>query len=211
MVLAVSAGGNSGSSDSSVSTPLSAVTAPGTAIGGSFGLDDQESGGSVAQGRELPHVLSTPIEKGPPLRSELGLDISPPVTANVPVSQHGGEKKEKKERIKTLVGQTPIADWYSKSASSSVVDLPVPGNNLQHELEAGISEGLGHAEINDDDEEDEYDVEARRRTVMGRSRGISVSSQYSMNHLGLDDDEFGAEDDWTKTVLLAADFDLGRA
>jgi hypothetical protein len=177
----VLAGGSPGpyscSSDSSVSTPNSAVTAPGTATS-AFG-----------SGVELPPALDAPFEEGPSLRSELGLDESPPVTAKPP------KPERKKERVQTMLG-TPIADWYStKSAASSVSDLH--------------SASSQPCTI-DEDYDEEHDVEARRRTVLGRARNGS-SSQLSMNHLGLDDGEL-AEEDWTRSVLLAAgaEFGLGR-
>lgn len=208
MVLASawSVDGQSGSSGSSVSTPISAVTAPATAVG---------SAGAGSSMLELPPVLDTPIEEGPSLRLELGLGESPPGTATAPGQQQqgaeeeAGKGKEKKERIKTMVGQTPIADWYStKSAASSVVDLPTPPP--QHKPSPDAIAGLRGLDSADDEDDgdDEDDFEARRRTVMGRGRGASVSSQLSMNHLGLEDEELGGEEDWTSSVLLAAEFEL---
>ncbi|KXN90808.1 Rho GTPase-activating protein gacZ [Leucoagaricus sp. SymC.cos] len=179
----------SGSSDSSVSTPLSAVTAPGTGMGS----------GPSSSVTDLPPLLDASFEEGPSLRKELGLEESPPGTATSAEQQQ--REKVKKERVKTMVGQTPIADWYStKSAASSVADLRFTGSSKHVIDERGFD---------DDDEEYGYDVEARRRTVMGRQRGASASSQVSLNHLGLDDNELGAEEDWTRSVLLAADVELG--
>lgn len=189
MILAsgsVGGGDGSCSSDSSVSTPVSAVTAPGTAMSNSL-----RTSTSVL---ELPPALDASFEEGPSLRKQLGLEESPPGTAKPAQPQ----QKEKIERVKTMIGQTPIADWYSlKSAASSVSDLQ--SVNRQHAVEEGSSY------------EEDYDVEARRRTVIGRIRGSAISSQVSLNHLGMDDDDL-AEEDWTSSVLLAADveFGLGR-
>lgn len=197
--LALASGGEgSGSSDSSVSTPISAVTAPGTVVGSVWGGSAGGPGSSVL---ELPPVLDTPIEEGPSLRLELGLDVSPPSTAgrSSPGQQQQQQQKQRqedvkgKERVKTMVGKTPIADWYG--AASSVVDLHMPGT---------------HRDLVEDDDEDEDEgenVEVRRRTVMGRNKPPSFSSQMSMNHLGLDDDELGGDVDWTKSVLM--DLELG--
>ncbi|KAJ3556702.1 hypothetical protein NP233_g11918 [Leucocoprinus birnbaumii] len=130
-------GEGSGSSDSSVSTPVSAVTAPGTAM-------------STRSGFELPPVLNASFEEGPSLRHELGLDESPPGTATL--AQQQKDLKKKKERVKTMVGQTPIADWYStKSAASSVSDLPLPQQEHHHVVE------------DEADYEEDYDVEAEKK------------------------------------------------
>jgi hypothetical protein len=107
----------------------------------------------------------------------------------------------------TVAGQTPIADWYStKSVASSVNDLQL------HQTGLGVMEGddgdKGEEEEEDDSDDDD-DVRARRRTVMGRGRCYPISSQLSLNHFGMNDNELGTEEDWTRSVLLAADMDFG--
>ena len=161
------------SSDSSVSTPVSAVTAPGASMG-SF----KKSTSTL----NLPPVLDASFEEEPPLRQDLGLEVSPPSTAKPPQAQ-------KKERVKTMVGQTPIADWYStKNAASSVSDLTF----VRRQQEGSR-------------DEEGFDVDIKR-TVIESARSSSVSSKTSLNHLGVYDDD--SVEDWTRSVLLAADVEL---
>ncbi|KAF9010702.1 hypothetical protein BDQ17DRAFT_1322496 [Cyathus striatus] len=141
-------------SDSSVSTPLSVVTAP--------------LASSVSN---LPPVLDTPIE-GSSLALELGISISPPSTASTTDQRdHTVMDADPPESLKP--GQTPIADKYTSSPASSQVSLAYPASQL-------------------------------RPTPIVRGRGASISSTASSNHLGvLDNDD--SDEDWTRSVLLAAD------
>jgi hypothetical protein len=147
---------------------------------------------------------------------ELGLDVSPPGTAGLDDGQHqkkemgGGVKgKERAERVKTMVGKTPIADRFG---STSVLDLRIPQqewSNSDGGDDDDDSGGSGSGEEDDDDDDDEGDddgVKTRRRTILGRGRAASFSSQSSsINHLGLLDDS--RDEDWTRSVLL--DLDIG--
>ena len=179
MILAT--GGGSCSSDSSVSTPVSAVTAPGTAMS-----DSKMSPSKL----NLPSVLDARSEGELSLGQDLGLlKTSLPGTAKL-------SKAQKQERVKTMVGQTPIADWYStRSAASSVSDLTFAGSQL---VEGGSR-----------DEEDDFDVDMRRMVVIERGRSGSVSSKTLLNHLGVYDDDDDSAEEWTRSVLLAADVELG--
>ena len=170
-------GGGSCSSDSSVSTPVSAVTAPGTA------MSDSKMSPS------MPSALDASSEGELSLGQDLGLlkTSSPPGTAKP-------SKAQKQERVKTMVGQTPIADWYStRSAASSVSDLTFSGRPQ-------VVEGGNR------DEGDDFDVGVKRRVAIERGRGGSVSSKTLLNHLGVYDDDSAEE--WTRSVLLAADVDV---
>ncbi|KAF8893396.1 hypothetical protein BD779DRAFT_1047478 [Infundibulicybe gibba] len=147
-------------SDSSVSTPISAVTAP------------------QASTFTLPPVLDTPIQSSP-LHLGLGIDLD----SAPPTGTQASFRSEALVAVSTdpqvLPGETPIADKYH-SAASSASSLVSP------ELKSHL-----------------------RPYLTARSRQASVSSIASSNHLGLLDDE--PEEDWTQSVLLAADAEGGWA
>jgi len=138
----------------------------------------------------LPSVLDARSEGELSLGQDSGLlKTSLPGTAKL-------SKAQKQERVKTMVGQTPIADWYStRSAASSVSDLTFAGSQL---VEGGSR-----------DEEDDFDVDMRRMVVIERGRSGSVSSKTLLNHLGVYDDDDDSAEEWTRSVLLAADVELG--
>lgn len=100
-------------SESSVSTPLSAVTA------------------SQGSSSNLPPTLDTPIE-GPSLQFGLDFDISPLPTATIPAqisvaAKDGGDYSSPSV---TSVSQTPIADWYrSPSAAKSRPPMASQGSS----------------------------------------------------------------------------------
>ncbi|PFH53741.1 hypothetical protein AMATHDRAFT_54224 [Amanita thiersii Skay4041] len=156
-------------SDSSASTPQSAVTAP---------------QGSMYV---LPPVLNTPIENSP-LSLGMSLQITPPDTATLGIENHYKDDNDRQdslvieEAIKS--GKTPIADRYCPSpASSSLLSLNSPSvisANTYHS---------GHL----------------RLIPKQRPRGISSSSNSSSNHIGLLDEDLDSEEDWTRSVLMAAD------
>ena len=54
-------------------------------------------------------------------------------------------------------------------------------------------------------DEEGFDVDIKR-TVIESARSSSVSSKTSLNHLGVYDDD--SVEDWTRSVLLAADVEL---
>ncbi|TFK44206.1 hypothetical protein BDQ12DRAFT_717378 [Crucibulum laeve] len=153
---------NRAASDSSVSTPISAVTAPQSSL------------------PHLPPVLDTPIE-GSSLGFELGLEVSPPSTSSSDRNQgtEGDTIDRETTSLSIKVGQTPIADQYrfpsAASSQTSLVSVSQPG------------------------------VSQLRPNPIVRGRGASVSSTASSNHLGLLDDADSEEEDWTNSVLLAAD------
>jgi len=159
---------------------VSAVTAPGTAMS-----DSKMSPSKL----NLPSALDARSEGELSLGQDLGLlKTSLPGTAKL-------TKAQKQERVKTMVGQTPIADWYStRSAASSVSDLTFAGS--QQVVEGGSR-----------DEEDDFDVDMKRTVVI--ERGRSVSSKTLLNHLGVYDDDDDSAEEWTRSVLLAADMELG--
>ncbi|KAJ7497266.1 hypothetical protein FB451DRAFT_1075792 [Mycena latifolia] len=144
-------------SDSSLSTPVSAVTAP--------------QGSSLT----LPPVLDTPIESSS-LRLTLGIDAESPDPSL--------EAENEAEKISPLVaseaeshlpvpGQTPIADWY-RSPSNSTLAV----NHLRLHPTRKVSKA-------------------------------SIASSTSSNRLGILDAD-GNEEDWTQSVLLAADVDWAK-
>lgn len=150
-------------SDSSVSTPASAVTAPQSAS-------------------ELPPVLDTPIESSS-LHLGLGLDGDSPE----PDRLMHEKRRDTAETVKQPVinvdvaprAQTPISDWYRSPAQSKST----------HSL---ILDGL---------------APHLRPEPTRKSSKTSIASTASSNHLGLLDRDEEAEEDWTQSVLLAADVD----
>ncbi|KAJ7287564.1 hypothetical protein C8J57DRAFT_1284294 [Mycena rebaudengoi] len=142
-------------SDSSLSTPVSAVTAP--------------QGSSLT----LPPVLNTPIESSR-LRLDLGLEVDSP-NSSPKLEQETPDSPSSDESLPIPApGQTPIADWYRTPASSSVAV-----NHLRPHP---------------------------TRNFTRKASQASIGSTTSSNRLGiLDGDE--NEENWTKTVLLAADVD----
>ncbi|KAF7298216.1 Rho-GAP domain-containing protein [Mycena chlorophos] len=134
-------------SDSSLSTPVTAVTAP--------------QGSPL----NLPPVLDTPIES-PSLRDGLGLAPHSPEADDA--AEESPEDDEDSAPLPVL-GQTPIADFYQTPASSSSAV-----NHLRPHPTRKISKA-------------------------------SISSTTS-NRLGILEGD-GDGEDWTKTVLLAADVD----
>ncbi|KAJ7647362.1 hypothetical protein FB45DRAFT_893241 [Roridomyces roridus] len=139
-------------SDSSLSTPISAVTAQGSPL-------------------RDPPVLDTAIET-----SRLGLidDLSPEADKDKPPSDAEEEEEEEKEEVSVPPpGQTPIADWFR---SPSTVEV----NHLRPQI---------------------------GRMLRQASKGsmLSTTSSNLLEVLDADDEE-----DWTQSVLLAADVDWAK-
>ncbi|SJK97240.1 uncharacterized protein ARMOST_00491 [Armillaria ostoyae] len=157
-------------SDSSISTPTSAVTAPQSST------------------QMLPHVLDTAIESSA-LRRDLGLEESPslrsPESPDSPGSTGeatGTDLPDEPSPLTVRPGITPIADHY-RSLSSATLPLSSPDQQRPSHLRP-------------------------RRTLRNRSASkTSFLSNASSNHLGLLDDE--DKEDWTQSVLMAADADGG--
>ncbi|KAJ7462257.1 RhoGAP-domain-containing protein [Mycena galericulata] len=140
-------------SDSSLSTPVSAVTAP--------------QGSPV----NLPPVLDTPIESSP-LRLSLGIDVdSPDLSPEAEKLESSGDPEPEVQLPSP--GQTPIADWY-RSPSTSTLSV----NHLRPHPTRKISKA-------------------------------SIASTTSSNRLGILDPDDN-EEDWTQSVLLAADVDWSK-
>lgn len=139
-------------SDTSLSTPVTAVTAP----------DGSPS--------HFPPVLDTPIESSS-LRLALGIEDSPeaPQEGQERGPAEGAEPSELEPPLPVL-GQTPIADWYRAPSSSSLAV-----NHLRPHPTRKISKA-------------------------------SIASTASSNRLGILDPDDN-EEDWTQSVLLAADVD----
>ncbi|KAJ6475337.1 RhoGAP-domain-containing protein [Mycena vitilis] len=139
-------------SESSLSTPVSAVTA-------------QEGSSS-----NLPPVLDTSIESSR-LRLNLGIDVdSPDLSPETEKRESSTAETPEPESPLPVPGQTPIADWYRAPSSSSLAV-----NHLRPHPTRKISKA-------------------------------SVASTTSSNRLGILDGDDN-EEDWTQSVLLAADLD----
>lgn len=151
-------------SESSVSTPISAVTAP----------------------QYSTYTLDTPIESSP-LRLGLGLDMentSPRRDDDIDVETASVtvEDAEDDTSASYFPGETPIADRYRSGPNST---LSLAGTTS--------TPPVSHLRL--------------RPTLRTRSSSkASFLSTASSNHLGLLDDE--DEEDWTKSVLMAADFNI---
>lgn len=143
-------------SDSSVSTPISAVTAPQSSFPG--------SGSST----NLPHVIDTPIDESA-LSLSLGFDISPPATATSLDKQAG-----------------PTTKAVNLTASSKV-DMPEI-KPLSINPKRTIKPGENHLR------------------PKASTSNMSVASTASSHRLSLfEDDEGERMENWTQSVLLAAD------
>ncbi|KAG6861917.1 hypothetical protein C0995_009867 [Termitomyces sp. Mi166 len=191
-------------SESSVSTPLSTTTAPQA---------------STATLPKLPPKLDTPIES-PALRIGMGFVIDsvelpsiplepehqveqvkqPSVILSrpipmLPVAAHPTTPSQSSSLGSSIVrpGSTPIADRYHRPASPSPSLVLGPSKSYSSQvtpLEYTTSSAFNHL----------------RSGPVPRSRGLSTSSSTSSNHLGLLDEDIEQED-WSKSVLLAADVD----
>ncbi|KAI5825666.1 RhoGAP-domain-containing protein [Schizophyllum commune Tattone D] len=131
--------------------------------------------------QEAPPVLDTELPSSP-LRLGMGLDPeSPKKSSDIPREQ--GLRLEEHPPIPATPppGETPIADKYSSSASSST-----------HSLSATAQSPPSHL---------------RTKPTLRSQRNPSTSSQ---NHLGpgLLDDEH--EEDWTQSVLLASGWNVQK-
>lgn len=147
-------------SDSSISTPISAVTAP-----------------QSHSPKPLP-VLDTTIESSS-LRLSMGLDASPPSETLEHQIEHTNSPEVLNDApsLSTRSGPTPIADHY-RSVSTATLPILSPGEQPSH----------------------------LRPKPTRNASNASVLSTASSNHLGiLDDDE--DHEDWTQSVLMAADAD----
>jgi len=175
-------------SDSSVSTPQSAVTAPQSST------------------FTLPPQLDTPIENSS-LDMGLGLEgLDSPPDVDQPAQDEGEDHPRTsmspqpphvrlRESISTSSlssslapgqGQTPIADRFGRS--------PSPGAKSTLSL------------VSPPDESETPSIASHLRPYPARARAASSSSSIaSSNHLGILDDE--EREDWTASVLMAADVD----
>ncbi|KAF9479053.1 hypothetical protein BDN70DRAFT_932896 [Pholiota conissans] len=161
--------GSRSGSDSSVSTPSSAVTAP------------QSSVSTTPSTALLPPVLDTPIEDGA-LRLGLGFDISPPDTATLVDSQADNTRR---------VGEGPSdINLQNSPYNTTISTSPGTIQRVQLSSKRTIKPGENHLRH------------------QASSSNLSIVSTASSHHLSLfeDDDQENVED-WTQSVLLAADMD----
>lgn len=157
------------SSDSSVSTPNSAVTAPQSST------------------FTLPSKIDTPLHNSP-LKIELGINVTPSTppperegASSAPALSIDPSVTASTSVTSLMSGQTPIADRFQRSPS------PLP-------FKSSLS-APPHSESHTD-------------IPTSHLRPNLMRARSSVNHLRmLDDNEF--EEDWTRTVLLAADVDGG--
>ncbi|KAH7875370.1 uncharacterized protein C8R40DRAFT_1103808 [Lentinula edodes] len=147
------------SSDSSVSTPSSAVTAQSVAF-------------------FSPPVLDTNIAASP-LRFGLGFDPRLSPDLQVRTAAQTNEEQHVEDVVITPVGETPIANRYCTPASSTL-SLPLSSD-------ATMPSHL-----------------RPYPTARSKLTSKTLTSSASSNHLGLLGDQEDQED-WTQSVLLAAD------
>lgn len=159
-------------SDSSVSTPSSAVTAP---------QGSGSAGASSAQLPQLPPVLDTPIEDAS-LSLGLGFDISPPPTAKLSAEQAESirQAEDEKSSSSTRAQNSPYG-----SGNTPPTTRPMPFSSKRT-----IKPGENHIR------------------PQASSSNLSIVSSTSSHHLSLfEDDDPEDVEDWTQSVLLAADVD----
>lgn len=141
------------SSDSSVSTPASAATAPQSST------------------FTLPPLLDTTIQSSP-LRFGLGFDPQPSPEVDAHTSAEQSEEQYVEEPVSIVIGETPIANRYCTPSSST----------LSLSLSNYTAPAASHL----------------------RSRPARTK-QASSNHLGVPLGDQEGQEDWTQSVLLAAD------
>ncbi|KDR75004.1 hypothetical protein GALMADRAFT_248846 [Galerina marginata CBS 339.88] len=176
-------------SDSSVSTPLSAVTAPQSSLSGS---------GSTSH---FPPVLDTPIE-GPSLSLDLGFEVSPPTTAilteMMETTSAAAAKEERDSKARAA------SNSINMSSTGQVATLrAVPGRtSAQKQLNLPVIQPLSiqHRTVSKAGED-------HILRPQESSSNLSISSTASSHHLSLFEDDDDEEEDWTQSVLLAADVD----
>lgn len=172
--------GPSISSGSSVSTPSSAVTAPQSSIVLPI-LD------TAPQSSIVPPVLDTTITSSP-LQFGLGFDLtnSTRTSSEEDRDDHEPPSVQVESPIYApSAGETPIANRYC-TPSSSVLSLSLPDN------EDNASPTLSHLRPNP----------TSRSKMASKSSLLSTAS----NHLGLLGDQEEDQEDWTQSVLMAADW-----
>ena len=191
---------DSGTSDSSDSTPLSAVTA----ASGSSSLS------------HLPPVLDTPID-GSTFSLDLGFAGSPPDTA-IPDGVHRGMREQQKlaEVDVDVTSPTPTVTPAIPSMSESPRLEEVPQTPIVSRLSI-VSEGppspvttiptISYPSL-DESLGSSLSLSAPKQLSLSLSlrpsldSGLSISSAHSPQLSLLDD---GVEEDWTQSVLSAAD------
>ncbi|KAG6917224.1 hypothetical protein DXG01_003338 [Tephrocybe rancida] len=181
-------------SDTSVSTPLSAVTAP------------QESTATLPK---FPPRLNTPIE-GSALRFGVGSGLEVVETPATPAPEpehHETQVSRPSVVVSRPLPVLPMATYSSSPASASSASLIVPPGSTpiadRYHRAASPSPSLL---LVTPMEYTSSPLAHLRPNPTSRSRGLSTSSNASSNHLRLLDEDVEQED-WTKSVLLAADVD----
>ncbi|KAG6832848.1 hypothetical protein H0H87_000202 [Tephrocybe sp. NHM501043] len=189
-------------SDSSVSTPLSTVTAPqaSTTTLPKFPprLDTPIEGSALRFGQglgvpvdETPATPETKPEHHEKPFNHPSVVVSRPLPASPIAGYPTSRASASSASLIVRPGSTPIADRYHRAASPSPSLALRPSTSqlsLVTPLEYTNSAAVSHL----------------RPNPTSRSRGSSTSSNASSNHLGLLDEDVEQED-WTKSVLLAAD------
>ena len=180
---------DSGTSDSSGSTPLSAVTAA--------------SGTSSYS--HLPPVLDTPID-GSPLSLDMGFAGSPPNTA---IPDRGMREQQKLAKVDVdVTSPSPaVAPAISESARLDEVQTPIasrlsgvppsPITMIPTISYPSLDESLGSSPSLSVSERPSLSLRTRSSDA-----GLSISSKHSPQLSLLDN---GVEEDWTQSVLSAAD------
>ena len=165
-------------SDSSVSTPLSAVTA-------SSGMSSRS---------HLPPVLDTPIEDSS-LSLDLRFDVSPPATA-VPLMRDD-KMREAQKLVKaentSLEEAPPPSHTLMVRRTSIVGDPPPPSPLYSLKPEPFHSSSLSPSALK------------RPPLYLENPSSLSFSSCAPSPQLSLLDDDEEDEEDWTQSILSAAD------
>ncbi|PPR07351.1 hypothetical protein CVT26_013664 [Gymnopilus dilepis] len=184
-------------SDSSVSTPLSAVTAPQSSLPGS--IAPSRSTSTAGSSSNFPPVLDTPIE-GPSLSIDYGFDVSPPRTATVEDMSKAQADASASEKPPITPEPRPEVEHHAATSTRR----PVMGRTgMQAQLNLPTVEPLFIKRKEKGASVKEAPAPALR--AQASTSNLSIAST-SSNHLNMFDDA-GDGEDWTQSVLLAADVD----
>ncbi|KAF8198130.1 hypothetical protein BJ912DRAFT_58547 [Pholiota molesta] len=157
----------------------SSVSTPSSAVTAPQGAGS--AGASSAQLPHLPPVLDTPIEDAS-LSLGLGFDISPPPTAKL--------SDEQAESIRRTEDERSSSSARAQNSPYGYGNTPPTNRPLPSSSKRTIKPGENHIR------------------PQASSSNLSIISTTSSHHLSLfEDDDTEDVEDWTQSVLLAADVD----
>ncbi|KAF8876696.1 hypothetical protein CPB84DRAFT_1852882 [Gymnopilus junonius] len=175
-------------SDSSVSTPLSAVTAPQSSLPGSAAASRSVSAaGSMSN---FPPVLDTPIE-GASLSIDYGFDVSPPTAMMEEMKKTGAGAATavaaKGEELKTTQGASDAGRVQNQDQAST--RRAVMGRaGVQKSFNLPSNEAFQHKT------EDKKTLNTTALRAQASTSNLSIMSTVSSNHLNMFEDDVDEEE-----------------